>query len=268
MPTPSPAALSTDNDRRLTGRRRGFLWHSWRRLRKLVRLLSNPKFLLGLRHGVGASIEHQALLAGLPITSVVDVGANRGQFALLALALFPQAHIYAFEPTPQPLRRLNAWAAGETRLTVRQLALGAKRGEMLMHLSLSDDNSSLHRPTERQLIEFPPTRMVDSMIVPVARLDEVLSRAELPGPALLKIDVQGHEMEVLIGCEGLLDAFDHILVECTYIELYEGQALADQVITHLAERGFRAEGVSHATEGLDGQRLQADLLFSRPGHRR
>lgn len=240
------------------------LWHLWRRLCKLVRLLPDPYFRRGLRHGVGAAIEHRALLAPLRVASVVDVGANRGQFALLALSLFPNAHVHAFEPTPKPLRRLRAWAAGERRLTLHTLALGTATGEVLMHLSLSDDNSSLKHPTDRQLAEHPSTPMVGSMMVPLARLDMVLSPADLPRPCLLKIDVQGHELEVLRGCGALLDHIDHVLVECSYVELYKDQALGDQLAAHLTDRGFVQAGISHMSHGADGTLLQADLLFSRP----
>lgn len=247
-----------------SARPRGLLWHSWRRLRKLVRLLRDPYFRRGLRHGVGAAIEHQTLLAPLRVASVVDVGANRGQFALLALSLFPDAHVHAFEPTPKPLRRLRAWAAGEPRLTLHALALGSAAGEVLMHLSLADDNSSLKQPTGRQLAEYPSTPMVGSMMVPLARLDRVLSPPDLPRPCLLKIDVQGHELEVLRGCGALLDRIDHVLVECSYVELYKDQALGDQLAAHLTDRGFVQAGVSHMSHGADGTLLQADLLFSRP----
>lgn len=264
MPLPADSAATTDAAGGRSASPRGFLWHSWRRLRKLVRLLPDPYFRRGLRHGVGAAIEHRALLKPLRVASVVDVGANRGQFALLALSLFPDAHVHAFEPTPKPLGRLRAWAAGETRLTLHAQALGAMAGEVLMHLSRSDDNSSLKQPTERQVVEHPSTPMIGSMMVPMARLDQILSPADMPRPCLLKIDVQGHELEVLRGCGVLLDRVDHVLVECSYVELYKDQALGDQLAAHLTDRSFVQAGVSHMSHGADGTLLQADLLFSRP----
>lgn len=264
MPRPPDPAARGDAATGHARRPHGFLWHSWRRLRKLVRLLPDPLFRRGLRHGVGAAIEHRSLLSPLRVASVVDVGANRGQFALLALSLFPGAPVHAFEPTPQPLRRLRAWAVGESRLSLHEMALGAMSGQVLMHLSLSDDNSSLHQPTDRQLAEYPATPLVDSMMVRLARLDMVLSPADLPRPCLLKIDVQGHEREVLEGCGALLDHIDHVLVECSYVELYQGQVLGDQLEAWLTERGLKQAGISHRSFGMDGTLLQADLLFSRP----
>ena len=51
--------------------------------------------------------------------------------------------------------------------------------------------------------------------------------------------MQGFELTALQGCEELLDRFDWVFVECSFIEPYEGQALADEVIAWLRERGLR-----------------------------
>src|SRR5271156_1567039 len=59
-----------------------------------------------LRAGVVASTEHDRILAGLQLNSVVDIGANRGQFALCIRHLYPEAQIFSFEPLRKPAR---AW---------------------------------------------------------------------------------------------------------------------------------------------------------------
>ena len=69
-----------------------------RQLVKLLRLLGDPVFRRGLRFGVGAGIEHRAAIAPMTLETVVDVGANTGQFSLLVRALHPPARIVAFEP--------------------------------------------------------------------------------------------------------------------------------------------------------------------------
>jgi hypothetical protein len=65
---------------------------------KAARLLRTEIFRYGLRHGVAASIEHEGALSGLGVRTVVDIGANLGQFSLLAPVLYHGARIYAFEP--------------------------------------------------------------------------------------------------------------------------------------------------------------------------
>ena len=82
-----------------------------RRARKLLRLVADRRFRAGLGLGVAATIEHAGALAGREFASVVDVGANRGQFTLFATGLFPGARIFAFEPQPGPYAVLARIAA-------------------------------------------------------------------------------------------------------------------------------------------------------------
>jgi hypothetical protein len=88
-----------------------------------------------------------------------------------------------------------------------------------------------------------------------------VSAEELEAPALLKLDVQGYELQALRGCEALLEHFAYIYAECSFIELYTGQALADEVAGWLAERGFRQTGVGNLASDREGRSVQADFLF-------
>ena len=80
--------------------------------------------------------------------------------------------------------------------------------------------------------------------------------------ALLKIDVQGFEMEVLKGCNSMLDYFSWVYVECSFIELYEGQALANEVIDYLHTHGFKLAGIYNMSYDRSGIAIQADFLFN------
>jgi hypothetical protein len=88
-----------------------------------------------------------------------------------------------------------------------------------------------------------------------------VSAGELDAAAMLKIDVQGFELEALQGCEGLLDKFAYIYAECSFLELYTGQALAGDVIAWLHHRGFALSGIYNVSYEL-GRSIQADFLFS------
>jgi FkbM family methyltransferase len=234
-----------------------------RKLAKALTLARTPRFRRGLRAGVGAGIEHEALLRGMDVRTVVDVGANKGQFALLALELFPQARVHAFEPLTEPFARLSAWSGGETRLIRRRLALAEAAETRMMHVSAQADSSSLRAITGRQVAQFPGTHEVGLEEVAAERLDLVLSPADLVPPALLKIDVQGGELDVLRGATDLLACFTWIYVECSFIEFYEGQALADDVVAFLAAAGFEATVCWRPCRDANGRPVQADILFAR-----
>jgi len=93
----------------------------------------------------------------------------------------------------------------------------------------------------------------------------VLDADAILPPALLKIDVQGYELEALRGCEPLLDRFRHVYVECSFMELYEGQGLASEVIGYLAVYGFRLVGVYNMGYDRKGHAIQGDFLFASEG---
>jgi hypothetical protein len=93
-------------------------------------------------------------------------------------------------------------------------------------------------------------------------LNNRITDADLQSPALLKIDVQGYELSVLQGCLPLLARFSYVYVECSFVELYAGQALACEVIAYLHSHEFDLRGVYNVLHGPQGEAIQADMLFS------
>jgi FkbM family methyltransferase len=231
-----------------------------RRATKLVRLLADARFRAGLRCGVAAGIEHRGALAGRRFATVVDIGANRGQFSLLCAGLYPAARIFAFEPLPRPYAVLARVTAGDPRIAIHQAAIGPCAGATRMHVMRPDDSSSLLAPTERQKAVFPAVGENGTTMVEVAPLDAFVDRSDLAPPALLKLDVQGFELEALKGCAALLDRFLAVYLECSFEPLYAGQALADEVLAHLFDHGFGLAGVYNAVGDGRGRAVQADFL--------
>ncbi len=134
-----------------------------------------------------------------------------------------------------------------------------------MHISAVDDSSSLLPISDIQSTLFPGTGEVSTTVVQVVPLSECLRPSQIEKPALLKLDVQGYELEGLKGCEGLLEHFEHIYAECSFIELYEEQALAGMIIAWLGERSFLLRGVHNLVYNPEGRPVQGDFLFA---HRR
>jgi FkbM family methyltransferase len=232
-----------------------------RKARKLKVLVTQTHWRHGLRSAVAATVEHDALPLRHDLGTVIDVGANKGQFSLYALARFPSAHIIAFEPLLGPREQMARMLQGEKRVEVLPFALGETEGEVDMHLSAREDSSSLLPIGGRQVSNFPGTQEVGTTRAEVRTLDSVLADRELKRPALLKIDVQGFELSVLRGAEQTLSVFDQILVEASFIELYDGQALFPAISHHLEAHGFGLiSGRISASDG-SGRWLQGDFLY-------
>lgn len=213
--------------------------------------------------GVAAGWEHERVLQATGSRTVVDVGANRGQFALAVRQALPRARVFSFEPLPQPARIYERIFRGDPQVTLYPVAVGPRRERAAMHVSGRDDSSSLLPIGKRQTALFPGTREVGIQSVEVGPLDNYLSFDRLSSPAMLKIDVQGYELETLKGCERLLPAFAWAYVECSFIELYEGQAVADDVLAWMHERRMRLGGVYNVANDSNGVAVQADFLFCR-----
>ncbi len=227
---------------------------------KLARIAVNPEYRRGLKQGVAASVEHSSVPFSDRIATVIDLGASRGQFALFAAGRFPGARIICFEPQPGPRAELHGLLGD--RVEIHPVAVGSEPGRETMNVSASDDSSSLLEIGQDQQKVFPGTGKVDTIEVEVTTLDQALPDP-LAGPCLLKIDVQGLELEALKGGPKTLSQVDEALIECSFIELYEGQAMADQVIALMFEAGLRLAGVYGPTIDSEGRMVQADFFFRR-----
>jgi FkbM family methyltransferase len=233
-----------------------------KRIAKLIRVLaSNATRSAFMRYRVVAAVEHQPVLRFTRAATVVDIGANRGQFALAARTALPKARIVSFEPLPEPAQRYRKLFSGDNLTALHQCAIGVDQGEATIHVSTRDDSSSLLLITALQNEVCPGTAEKTTQTVKIGRLDNFLSQADLASPALLKLDVQGFELQALKGCEPLIACFDFIYVECSFLELYAEQALAHEVIEWLGSRGLILVGIYNVTYDRNDVSLQADFLF-------
>lgn len=230
---------------------------AWKGLRVGV----DPTLRRGLRFGVAAGIEHLPVLRAQPLTTVVDIGANVGQFTLAALGTHPRLRVHAFEPLAGPASIFERLFAGTANVTLHRVAIGPQPGSASMHVSSRPDSSSLLPITALQEETFPGTGERTTETVIVRRLDECLKPEDIQPPALLKIDVQGYELEALRGCEIYLGLFSYIYIEVSFVFLYESQALAHDVIAFLSDRGFALRGIYNAHHDHRGRSVQADFWF-------
>ncbi len=233
---------------------------------KLLTLIRNPFYRQVLvKYQVAAAAEHDALLRqiGGELKTVVDIGANCGQFALAARRHAPGARIIAFEPLTEAAEIFRVIFQDDPGVELHRCAIGAQAGEALLHISRAEDSSSLLPISSLQRQVFPGTEEKGTRRVTVTPLEGALFAEQIEVPALLKIDVQGYELEVLKSSAGLLGCFGYLMVECSYLELYSGQALAGEVISYLEEAGFVLADRYNLVRDARGDPVQADFFFRR-----
>jgi len=239
--------------------------HPIAKIKKAARIFSHGRYRCALRLGAAAGVEHEAVLKALAPDTVVDIGANRGQFALAVRRCAPNARIISFEPLEGPAAVFRKVFAHDTRTKLHTVAVAPEDGIRTIHISGRDDSSSLLPITDLQNQLFPGTAETTTHVISSAPLDKHVAAGDLQGQTLLKIDVQGFEMPVLQGCDKLLPSFSHIYAECSFVELYAGQAFASDIIAYLAARRFALTGIFNVAYDSRGAAIQADFLFTRTG---
>lgn len=188
------------------------------------------------------------------VTALIDIGANSGEFATFLSQLFSVSLVHAIEPLPRHAASLKA-----RNFTVHSIALSDREGTQTFHISAADSASSLLPLTPACLSEFPQVAVTDTIVVPVKRLDDVVAPIE---GALIKIDAQGAEREIIKGGHETIRAASLVLIEMTYKPLYEGQALFNEIHRLLDDLGFELIAVrSQHMSATTGEPLFAHMIY-------
>jgi FkbM family methyltransferase len=192
------------------------------------------------------------------IRTIVDIGANSGDYGEYLRDLFNAETVHSFEPNPKYSEMLQARG-----FDVHAVALGEVNLEQAeFRLNHFDAASSLHDITLQCIEEFPQTKYCNSIMVPVRRLDSLIG--EVDHDLLIKVDAQGFESEIIRGGLGVFAKADVVLIGMCFEPLYAGQALFNEVHELLAGVGLHFVGIKqqHLSK-RDGRPLFAHCVYTR-----
>ena len=194
--------------------------------------------------GLDWFIDAKVLLAPKRDLVCVDVGVNRGQTTAALLKLFPAAKIYGFEPTPELFAQLQRRYASCANVTLFPVALGAVPGRQVLSVYELSGANTLLAPDPKRSQSADLLQAIRQHEVAVETLDDCLAKHHLATIDLLKIDVQGYELNVLKGAAGLLrrHAIKLILTEVLFVSAREQQPTLGDLYNYLAPLGYRVVG--------------------------
>lgn len=167
--------------------------------------------LLGLNFGTGDSVNHSGEICVLNYLQqkykkntdliIFDVGANVGDYTKSVLSFFDNAHIFCFEPSKTTFEQLQKNVTKNENVTLNNFGLGKENKKAILFSNCQDLGlSSLY---DRQL-DHLGIKLSEREEVEIKKLDDYCSEKSLRNINLLKIDVEGNELDVLCGANEML----------------------------------------------------------------
>lgn len=197
------------------------------------------------------------------IRTVLDVGANNGEFAEYLSSYFDARQTIAIEPLPGCAAQIRQRDMAIRNLTVLECAVSDHVGQATLFENAYAPASSLLPVSSISTDEFPQTAGRQKEVgVAVHRLDDLVDPGTLEQSVLIKIDVQGLEDKVIRGGEKTFRAAKFVLIEMSFVPMYEGQPLFDEVHDMLVGIGYRFAGIKNQVDSpRTGQPLFMHCLY-------
>lgn len=236
---------------------------------RILEFVVNPKMLWMLIRWPKFSLASYKIVSDIlrqdiAPKSVIDAGANVGQFTVAVSKLLAPRNIYAFEPLPGAYAKLIRHTKGIAGATVQNVALGERDGVVEFRVNQHSHSSSILALGNAHRAAFPYAVESELIQVPMTTLDNALDGIELPRPCLLKLDVQGYEDKVLEGAARTLKRVDYVVSELSFSPMYEGERSFTEMLELMTNYGFRFVRPLDFLRNPDtGEILQLDALFER-----
>jgi FkbM family methyltransferase len=199
------------------------------------------------------------------VQTIFDVGANVGQTTQELRRWFPDAFIHAFEPTPASREEYQRRHGGDPRVRLWPCAIASQPGRATFHINQRSMTNSLlttAASSVRWVGEANATN-VDRIEVEVRTLDEFCQTNQIARVDILKLDIQGSELDALRGAAGLLQrkAVRYVCLEAPFVLLYERQAFFHEIRDFLAAHGCEFYGLFKLSRHESDRLVFADALF-------
>ena len=209
------------------------------------------------------ALQINTILKKFDIDLVLDVGANKGQYAEELFENGYSGKVVSFEPLTKAYQDLlNNSSNNKHWIIHERCALGESNNDIEINISKNSVSSSLLDILDEHVASAESSNYIGKELTKITRLDDVFSLYDENSNCALKIDTQGFEKEVLLGALKSLDKISLIQCEISLFELYKGGPLLDEIKDFLEELDFSLWALYPAfVSKTDGKTLQIDAIF-------
>ena len=213
-----------------------------------------------------ALARRRKLLEFYAIDTVLDVGANVGQFALqMRKDLGFSGKIISFEPLSSAFEVLKINASGDPKWRVINCALGDAEAQEEIRIAKNSYSSSFLNILQTHLDSAPESEYIGSELTEIRTLDSMMDDlCSIEDNTYLKIDTQGFESKVIKGAEQSLDRISSIQLEMSLVPLYQDGLLFPELHSLLSGKGYALVSIEPGfSDRNSGQLLQVDGIYHR-----
>lgn len=206
------------------------------------------------------------ILDPMKVNMIIDGGASIGDTSQRFSTLFPNALVHAFEPYPPILDSLHEKADQNKNIKVHPLALGRNNCFTAFNVNQSEGTNSLLKPNENATEIYGTLLKTESIIdVHVIKLDDWFKSSGSQMIDILKLDLQGGELDALQGAKNLFEKslIKTVLCEFMFQKSYQDQASWIELARMIENYGLQFFNL-YQKQHYNGQIIQADLLFIHP----
>ena len=227
---------------------------------KIFKCIFRLNFYKSYLNNTSPLFELEELIKDLnDIKTVIDIGSNKGQFSILSRYYFPKAKIYSFEPQNHILSIQKKNFLYDKNIKFFQMGLGNEKCNKKFYVTNREDSSSFLEPKNKHINTY---KVKNFKNIKINKLQNIIKKNKFKKKVLVKLDVQGFELEVLKGAKKLLQSIDYIITEISYQNIYKNQVTGGDLNIFLRKNNFVK--VKNINITKFGKKLfQSDALFVR-----
>jgi FkbM family methyltransferase len=195
--------------------------------------------------------------------TIFDVGAHDGRTIDLYKKHFPKSNIFSFEPTPKTFEVLVRKSSKHENVKIFNEALTDYIGTTDFHLNHSSLTNSILKSSDIKYNLSNVYETKEKITVKANTIDNFCLENKVDKIDLLKIDVQGADLQVLKGAENMLKnkKIELIFIEVEFVQVYQNQPLFHDVSLFLNEFEYRLFSLYNLSINTEGQMIYGDAIF-------